>query len=139
MSNESRHFEGMTMSHMLALLDEMRRHRSVAVYVGKTSLLKLADFLQGYEYALQKLGVEDSSLLADFRDWIQQRFGTSKQSWEQLIVTQCGSDVDAVAEFWRLMDEFRATHSAVSSSMGTVPVSPVPLAGGAVEMARKPA
>lgn len=112
------------MSHMLALLDEMRQRRSIAVYVGTVSLLKLADFLHGYEYALQRLDVREPPLLTPFREWVQQRFGTAKESWEQLIVASSGGDADAIKEFWRLLDTFLEQRPEYRRHTATPPLPP---------------
>ena len=97
------------MSHLLALLNEMRSRR-VAMYVGSTSLSKLADFLRGYEHALYHLlPSEKDPLLANFRDWIYQRFQTTeKMSWEGTILRHSTNEAEAVQHFWDLLDEYLA-------------------------------
>jgi hypothetical protein len=96
----------MTVSHMLDLLNEMRG-RKPAMYVGRTSLSKLADFLRGYDYAIYRLlPAEADEFLADFRDWIQQSFGTTKKNWEDIIRLHSGTDNEAVDRFWVLLDKF---------------------------------
>jgi len=94
------------MSHMISLLQDMRQ-RPLAVYVGQVSILKLADFLRGYEYALIKTKTAAEPLfLTGFRDWIQQRFHTSEKSWEAVILQHSASEADAVKRFWELIDEY---------------------------------
>jgi hypothetical protein len=97
---------------MLALLREMRGRR-LAMYVGEVSLSKLADFLRGFDYAIEKLGHGRDTLLEDFRKWIQQKkFATPQgwypQSWETAILARSAGEAEAVAEFWKLLDEFLA-------------------------------
>jgi len=107
-------------SYMLDLLNEMRR-RPIAIYVGRTSLSKLSDFLHGYDYAVWRLGVsEKDSLLEEFRDWIQHRFGTTKKSWEELIRLDSTTEEGAVKRFWELLDEFLQQRQGA----GTAPSAP---------------
>lgn len=128
------------MSPMVKLLNEMRGHCSVAIYVGETSLLKLADFLRGYEYALYKTGVEHDQFLADFRDWIQHRFVSTKHGWEQLIVMNSANDGDAIAHFWRLLDEFLALYPQYAGKAATVPITASPVRGTeSIDSVGKPA
>src|SRR5437867_3560592 len=94
------------MSHLLSLLDEMR-HRRLAMYLGTTSVTKLAAFLRGYDYALEKHGFEKADpFLAEFRDWIHRRFQMTSQSWEDVILSRSADEADAVRRFWELLDEF---------------------------------
>jgi len=108
---------------MVKLLNEMRGHCSVAIYVGETSLVKLADFLRGYEHALYRTGMEHDQFLADFRDWIQHRFGSTKHGWEQLIVMNSANDGEALAHFWRLLDEFLVLRPEYAVQTTTAPIT----------------
>jgi hypothetical protein len=94
-------------SQLLNLLNEMRR-RPLAIYIGVTSLTKLADFLRGCEHAIAWLQPqEQDGFLADFREWIYQRFNTKANlSWESVILQHSSSDADAVRQFWVLLDEY---------------------------------
>lgn len=97
------------MSPMLAVLDELRKSRSIAMYVGRISLSKLADFLRGYEHAITKLGHGEDRFLADFHDWLFERFSTREnRSWEGLILDRSKDELEAVQRFWELLDEFLA-------------------------------
>ncbi len=107
------------MSHLLALLNEIRNRR-LAMYVGATSLTKLADYLRGYDEAVTRLRPEEADrFLADFRDWIYGRFhATANISWEKVILQHSGTEADAVQQFWALLDEFlqqRGGHSKAAS------------------------
>jgi hypothetical protein len=89
----------------LALLKEMRGR--LGMYVGSTSLTKLAAFLRGYDYAAEKLcGRKSDPLLAGFRDWIHQRFQDSSRSWEDTILASSTDEADAVRRFWEMLDEY---------------------------------
>ena len=94
------------MSAFLAILDEMRG-RPVAIYIGSTSLTKLADFLRGCEHALQSRIDPNDTFLGEFGDWVHQRFNTKlNEAWEKVILKHSADDADAVDRFWHLVDEF---------------------------------
>ena len=93
------------MSPILALLSEMRGR--LGMYIGSNSLTRLAAFLRGYDYALFKLGVgEEDPFLVEFRDWIHDRYQTSSQTWEDIVLSESADDGDAVKRFWELLDLF---------------------------------
>src|SRR5436309_13622057 len=93
------------MSPILDLLSEMKP-RPLAIYLGRVSILKLADYLRGYEHAVGNFGKGKDHFLADFRDWIHRRFQTTKQSWEEAILLHSADEADAVERFWQLLDEY---------------------------------
>jgi hypothetical protein len=107
------------MAYMLSLLSEMRGR--LGMYVGETSITKLAAFLRGYDYAVTKLVPgEGERFLPEFRDWIHQRFQSAHQSWEETILQQSTDEVDAVKNFWALLDEFlKETHEGPASQKTT--------------------
>src|SRR5438128_2043259 len=93
------------MSHVLALLNEMRGR--LPMYLGTSSITKLAAFLRGYEYAVRKLGRDETDdVLTEFRDWVHRRFQTTRYSWEDTILLHSDDEADAVKRFWELLDEF---------------------------------
>jgi hypothetical protein len=87
------------------LLDEMRGR--LGMFLGSSSLPKLAAFLRGYEHAIVTSDKSDP-FLADFRDWIQQRLNDTSRSWEDAIVSRSKGEADAVRQFWELLDEYRS-------------------------------
>jgi hypothetical protein len=90
---------------ILPLLKEMRGR--LGKFLGRTSLPLLAAFLRGYDYAAEKLaGREPDPFLTHFRDWIQQRFQTTRYSWEEIILRDSADEAEAVKRFWELLDEF---------------------------------
>ncbi len=93
------------MSQVVTLLHEMRGR--LGMYLGATSLIRLAAFLRGYDLAVEKVGggTRDPVLPA-FRDWIHQRFQSSQRSWEETILLHSADEADAVKRFWELLDEF---------------------------------
>src|SRR5260370_21118341 len=93
------------MPPMLSLLNEMRGR--LGMFLGSTSLTKLAAFLRGYEHALLTLrGDAADHFLAEFRDWIQERFGDTSKNWEDIILSQTEGEQAAVRVFWQLLDEY---------------------------------
>ena len=110
------------MSDTLDLLKEMRGR--LGMYVGSSSLTKLASFLRGYDHAAERLGVRKSDpFLASFRDWIHQRFHCSSRSWEDTILGQSADEADAVRYFWELLDEYLKEQGAQSNAT-TLPLDP---------------
>jgi hypothetical protein len=106
----------------ITLLKEMRGR--LGMYVGSTSLTKLATFLRGYDYAAERLGVRKTDpFLAGFRDWVHQRFQDSSRSWEDAILARSANEADAVKRFWELLDEFVKENPPQGSAPG------LPLAG----------
>ena len=103
------------MANVLSLLKEMRGR--LGMYVGDTSLTKLAAFVRGYDYALEKLAPGESDrFLAEFRDWIHQRFQSSQRSWEETILLHSRDEADAVRHFWELLDEFQMERNGQPAS-----------------------
>jgi hypothetical protein len=96
-------FEEMGMSDVLTLLKEMRGR--LGMYLGSTSLSRLAAFLRGYEHA-EKLAGKEDAFLGEFRDWILQRFHTTQHAWEDAILHHSADEQDAVNRFWSLLDEY---------------------------------
>jgi hypothetical protein len=81
----------------------------LGMYLGTTSITKLAAFLRGYDYALEQSGgAGRDPLLEEFRDWIHRHFQTTRQSWEETILLHSADEADAVRRFWVLLDEFLA-------------------------------
>ena len=87
------------------LLNEMRGR--LGMYIGATSITELAAFLRGYDYAMVQLGLgKEDRFLAEFRDWIHERFQTTAHSWEKTILLHSADEADAVEHFWKLFDEY---------------------------------
>jgi hypothetical protein len=101
------------MSPIVSLLNEMRGR--LGMFVGSTSLTKLAAFLRGYEHALHIRGGQGTDhFLEQFRDWVQLRFGDASNSWEDVILARAKDEQAAVGLFWRLLDEYFDTQNASS-------------------------
>jgi len=97
------------MSQVLSLLKQMRGR--LGMYVGVSSIIRLAAFLRGYELALERFGDGAADpFLPAFRDWIHQHFQSSQHSWEDTILLHSADDADAVKRFWELLEDFVKEH-----------------------------
>jgi hypothetical protein len=96
------------MSPIVELLREMRSRP--ALYIGSDSIIKLASFLRGYSYALDKhFPTKKCRFLESFREWVARRFSvTISQSWENIILFQSVDEKEAMRLFWGLLDEYLA-------------------------------
>lgn len=102
------------MSGVLTVLMEMRGR--LGMYVGASTVVRLAAFLRGYELAMERFGGSAvDPFLPRFRDWIHQRFQSSQHSWEDTILLHSTDEADAVKRFWELFDEFVKEHQQDSS------------------------
>jgi hypothetical protein len=112
----------MAMSHILSLLNEMRGR--LGMYVGDSSLTKLASFLRGYDLAIYKCSqVESDPFLADFRDWIHQQFQNESLSWEETILRHSKDESDALKRFWELLDKYVLERNGSSVKAGTTVIA----------------
>ena len=123
------------MSPVLALLKEMRG-RPIAIYVGEASLTRLAAFLRGFDYAVERLngGMADA-FLGDFQQWVRRRFQTDKYTWDGTILRQSADERAAVQRFWELLDEYLLERAADPSAQGSRPDGEIADANGAVGLA----
>ncbi len=109
------------MSPVLTLLNEMRG-RPITIYVGETSLTRLADFLRGFDYAVERLnGGKADSFLGDFQQWVRRRFQTDKYTWDGTILRHSADERAAVQRFWELLDEYLTGRAADPSAQGSRP------------------
>jgi hypothetical protein len=94
------------MSPTIELLEEMRGR--VPMYIGSNSVAKLASFLRGYQYALEKHGSgRDDDFLANFQKMTQSRYGVKvSKAWEEIILFQSCDDHEAMELFWQLFDDY---------------------------------
>jgi hypothetical protein len=105
----------MTMSQVLSLLKQMRGR--LGMYVGTSSVIRLAAFLRGYNLAMEQFGGRSpDTFLPAFRDWIHQRFQSCQHSWEDTILQHSADDSEAVKRFWELLDEFVKEYPEVTAT-----------------------
>ena len=109
------------MSPVLDLLQRIRGR--LGMYIGKQSLIRLAAFLHGYEFRLIETKDQGDPFLANFRDWIYQRYQTTAMSWEDAIVSHSPNDEAAVGHFWKLLDEFLIQQRQLLSLPVTTPAA----------------
>ncbi len=109
------------MSQVLSLLKEMRGR--LGMYLGVSSIIRLAAFLRGYELAAEKFGGARDLLLPAFRDWIQKRFQSNQCSWEETILLHSANEAEAVKRFWELLDEFLQQHQREAAAAETFGVN----------------
>lgn len=106
------------MSPVLAFLKELRP-RPIGMYIGEKSITKLAMYLYGYEQAVENLtGIRDDFLF-HFREWLEIRLQDRVHGLENSIFLKSKDEADAVDHFWRLLDEFLATHPEHSAQPST--------------------
>src|SRR5258708_6481669 len=99
------------MGHILRMLQEIRRRPGM--YIGSPSITRLAAFMRGYAHAAETFGNQGADpFLAEFRDWIHKRFGSTRQSWEDTILQHSSDESDAMGNFGKLLDEFLALKAA---------------------------
>ena len=91
------------MNAMVELLGEMRGR--VPMYVGTNSVAKLASFLRGYQYALEKQGLgRDADFLSAFQELAQSRYGVkTSKAWEDILLFQSSDDHEAMERFCACM------------------------------------
>jgi hypothetical protein len=94
------------MTPTIELLEEMRGR--VPMHIGSNSIVKLASFLRGYQYALEKHGLgREDNFLAAFQEMTQERYAVkTSKAWEDIILFQSSDDQEAMELFWRLFDDY---------------------------------
>ncbi len=97
------------MSAVIELLKEIRNRRP-SMYIGKPSVILLAAFLGGYDYALYRhCAIKRDDFFGAFQEWVANRYSVRiSQSWENIIQFQCVDEREAMELFWKLLDEFIA-------------------------------
>jgi hypothetical protein len=77
------------------------------MYIGTPSVIRLAAFVHGYDYAAERLGGGGPDpFLSEFRDWIHARFRSTQHSWEDTIRLHSADEAEAFKRFWELLDTF---------------------------------
>jgi hypothetical protein len=86
------------------------------MYLGVQSITRLAGFLRGYDLAAERLGGKaPDPFLTEFRDWVHERFGSTRQSWEDTILQHSAGEAAAQERFWELLDEFLANREPTTA------------------------
>jgi hypothetical protein len=84
-----------------------------ALYIGQNSIFSLQAFLDGYYFARRDLNIaltDQEEEFQTFLQWIRQKFNVETgQLWTSLVLSHSIDERDAVAQFFQLFDEFKAT------------------------------
>lgn len=93
-----------------AVLDEIRKRPGL--YLGQTSFQRLDPWLQGYSYGKEQAGAsasEEETEFRDFDEFVQKKYKWHDGGgWAAKIQYYHRDDTSAFAEFFRLLDEFKA-------------------------------
>jgi hypothetical protein len=100
------------MNPIVDLLREMRGR--LPMYLGSNSLAKLATFLRGYAYALEKQGIHpQADFLSALQDSVEARYPVNvSRSWEAILLFHSVDDNEAIDLFWRIFDDLCAQGNA---------------------------
>ena len=92
------------MKRTTKLLAHMRS--SVSMYIGSHNLKLLAAFLGGFEHALEMIGEPEREFLEAMQRHVESRFPVNiSRSWEDIVIFYRANESEAVAQFWKVVDE----------------------------------
>ncbi len=97
------------MSEIFELLRKIEQ--KPGLYIGTASVTALRQFLVGYKFAHQEMGIlptdEELDFYQNFQTWLQIRlhFQTTN-SWDKIILFKCIDEKAAFTYFFRLLTEF---------------------------------
>ena len=90
------------MNDFFTLLENIKKNH--APYIGKRCPMRLESFLHGW---LLGKGMYDSSPLAEFNDWVAEKYSVqSGQSWSDILIHFSEGNVAAFEKFFQLLDMF---------------------------------
>jgi hypothetical protein len=100
------------MGPILDLIESIRKQPGLMI--GRKSISTLEAFLAGFAFARKDdKAAGDYEFLADFNDWVHERFGVqSTQGWARIIAFYSADENDELPLFWRLLDEYRESRLA---------------------------
>jgi hypothetical protein len=98
------------MSNIFELLGKIEQ--KPGLYIGNASLTALRQFLVGYKFARQEMGIlpidEELDFYQNFQPWLQIRFHVQTvNSWDKIILFKYIDEKTAFASFFQLLVEFR--------------------------------
>jgi hypothetical protein len=95
---------------MGAILDLVHKVRQrPGIILGRPSAKTLYAFLSGFAYARKDSDPDDYDFLAEFNQWVHDRYGiTTTQGWARIIEFYSATEADELALFWKLIDEYIA-------------------------------
>jgi hypothetical protein len=98
------------MSNIFELLSKIEQ--KPGLYIGNASLTALRQFLVGYKFARQEMGLlpidEELDFYQNFQPWLQIRFHVQTvNSWDKIILFKYIDEKTAFSSFFQLLAEFR--------------------------------
>jgi hypothetical protein len=98
------------MSNIFELLKKIEQ--KPGLYIGTASVTALRQFLVGYKFARQEMGImpteEELDFYQEFQPWLQVHFSIqTANSWDTIILFKCADGKAAFASFFRLLEQFR--------------------------------
>jgi hypothetical protein len=98
------------MSNIFELLEKIEQ--KPGLYIGTASVTALRQFLVGYKFAHQEMGImpteEELDFYQEFQPWLQIHFSIqTANSWDKIILFKCVEEKAAFAYFFRLLKTFR--------------------------------
>ncbi|MCC3405758.1 MAG: hypothetical protein JGK17_09230 [Microcoleus sp. PH2017_10_PVI_O_A] len=99
------------MSNLFELLKKIEQ--KPGLYIGTASVTALRQFLVGYKFARQEMGImpteeEELDFYQEFQPWLQVHFSIqTANSWDTIILFKCADGKAAFASFFRLLEQFR--------------------------------
>jgi hypothetical protein len=82
------------------------------MYIGRSSVSVLFDFLVGYKTARRELGIKLTDKEADFcehfHEFVEKRYNLhTSNSWAKIIMLYCHDEKAGLEIFFKLFDEFK--------------------------------
>ncbi len=98
------------MSNIFELLEKIEQ--KPGLYIGTASVTALRQFLVGYKFARQEMGIlpteEELDFYQEFQPWLQIHFSLqTANSWDTILLFKSVEGKAAFAYFFRLLREFR--------------------------------
>src|SRR5262249_39189536 len=95
---------------MGTILDVINKIRErPGLILGSPSASTVYAFLTGYAYARKDSEPGDYDFLAAFNQWVHDRYQvTTNQGWAKIIEFYSMTEVEEMALFWKLLDEYLA-------------------------------
>lgn len=98
------------MSNIFDILKKIEQ--KPGLYIGTASVTALRQFLVGYKFARQEMGImpteEELDFYQKFQPWLQVHSAIqTANSWDTIILFKCADGKAAFASFFRLLKQFR--------------------------------
>jgi hypothetical protein len=98
------------MSNLFELLGKIEQ--KPGLFIGNASLTALRQFLVGYKFARQEIGIlpsdEELDFYHNFQPWLQIKFYIQTvNSWDKIILFKHNDEKIAFASFYQLLTEFQ--------------------------------